>query len=263
MSEFLSQFSHSSILLFLFALITLSLSALLGKVIWKRKKQENLAEEDELKIVLGAILSLFGLLIGFLLTFAISGYNDRIQAEEDEAVAIGHAFQRSSLLEDKYQIQAEAMLQDYLSLRIQFYESTDNAERANARMASIQLQTKMWLMLSKIAKEEPNSMIVTVLDACNNLYTAQQRTISSWRNQVPFPAWILLIVFALCSNFLIGYNIRGIHGNNSLILLLPILTTLALFMIAEIDVPGEGIIHVTPENLKAVRITVSNGGLAP
>ncbi|MCB4812547.1 hypothetical protein QDQ39_06940 [Providencia rettgeri] len=34
-----------------------------------------------------------------------------------------------------------------------------------------------------------------------------------------------------------------------MILILPSLTTLALFMIAEIDVPGEGMIHVTPDDL--------------
>ena len=34
-----------------------------------------------------------------------------------------------------------------------------------------------------------------------------------------------------------------------MILILPLLTTMALFMIAEIDIPGEGVIHVVPDNL--------------
>ncbi|OBY37158.1 hypothetical protein PR729_09025 [Providencia rettgeri] len=42
-------------------------------------------------------------------------------------------------------------------------------------------------------------------------------------------------------------------GKNWLILILPSLTTLALFMIAEIDVPGEGMIHVTPDDLICYR----------
>jgi hypothetical protein len=41
-------------------------------------------------------------------------------------------------------------------------------------------------------------------------------------------------------------------------LVLPFLTTLALFMIAEIDIPGEGIIHVTPDDLEALKIAVAN-----
>lgn len=42
---------------------------------------------------------------------------------------------------------------------------------------------------------------------------------------------------------------RKVKGKNWLIFILPSLTTLALFMIAEIDIPGEGIIHVTPDDL--------------
>ena len=52
---------------------------------------------------------------------------------------------------------------------------------------------------------------------------------------------------------LIGYNIRGLRGSNIMILILPLLTTMALFMIAEIDIPGEGVIHVVPDNLVNLR----------
>ena len=38
-----------------------------------------------------------------------------------------------------------------------------------------------------------------------------------------------------------------------MILILPLLTTMALFMIAEIDIPGEGVIHVVPDNLVNLR----------
>lgn len=70
----------------------LSFSALLGKFTWGRKFEHDAVTEDEIKIVLGATLSLFGLLIGFILSFAIGGYNARVAAEENEAIAIGNAF---------------------------------------------------------------------------------------------------------------------------------------------------------------------------
>ena len=34
-------------------------------------------------------------------------------------------------------------------------------------------------------------------------------------------------------------------------------------MISEIDIPGKGMIHVTPHNLEAVKVTIGEGGLAP
>ena len=48
-----------------------------------------------------------------------------------------------------------------------------------------------------------------------------------------------------------------------MIFVIPAVTALALFMIAEIDVPGKGIIHVSPDNLESLRVTLSSGGLMP
>lgn len=261
--EFLLAGNYAHYVLMLSTLVLLMGAAFLGKRIGKRRQAQDQPVDDELKIVLGAILSLFGLLVGFTFSFAINGYQARIQAEENEAIAIGNAFQRISVLEEKYQPRAEAMLQDYLTLRIQFFETTDESNRADIRLEAIQLQTHMWKLISQLAQQNPNAVMVTALNASNELYTAQQKTMSSWQRQVPGAAWILLLFFAVCSNFLLGHNIRGIHGNNTIIMLLPALISLALLMISEIDSPGAGIIYVTPENLNALRHTLELGGLAP
>lgn len=248
----LTQVNFYSLLLLVFATAAFGVTAMLGKSRRRHHDKQGKVADDELKIVLGATLSLFGLLIGFMLSFAISGYNTRVQAEENEAFAIGHAFQRSALLDTAHQEQAQDMLKKYLHLRIQFYAADGAEERQSLRLESIQLQTRMWLLISNMAKQNPNRVLTSLLDACDELYTAQQKTLSSWRRQIPGPAWALLILFALCSNFLIGYNARGVQGNNLLIVTFPGLIALSLFMIAEIDVPGEGLIHVMPDNLKAL-----------
>lgn len=263
MGNFLYTIDSYSRMLLICIFISLSLAAFLGKFTWGRKFKHDAATEDELKIVLGATLSLFGLLIGFILSFAISGYNTRMAAEENEAIAVGNAFQRTTLLQDSHQEQAKKILLDYLSLRIQFFETADDDQRAEIRMESIRMQTRMWTLISRIAKANPDPIIATALNACNDLYIAQQKTMASWRHQIPGAAWAILIVFGLCSNFLIGYNIRGKSGRNALIFVIPAVTALALFMIAEIDVPGKGIIRVAPDNLKAIHVTVSSGGLMP
>ncbi|MCO7636836.1 hypothetical protein [Kerstersia gyiorum] len=244
-------------------LASLTLAAFLGKYTWGRRFKHSNTSDDELKVVLGAALSLFALLIGFILTFAINGYNLRVSAEENEAIAIGNALQHTTLLEESKQEQAEQMLRHYLELRIQFFETNDNALRADLRLQAIQLQTRMWTLISKIALANPNTIIKTALEASNNLYTAQQKTMSSWRRQVPNAAWAILLLFGLCSNFMIGYNIRGKQGSNLLILTFPVITALALFLIAEIDVPGRGMIQVAPDNLQAIKVTLAHGGLAP
>lgn len=242
-------------------LLILCLSAFAGKTSWGRKFDRKADFDDELKIVLGCMLSMFGLLVGFILSFAISGLNSRMAAEENEAVAIGNAFQRATLLTEAQHDRAEELLQEYLLARIAFYATDDDEQRAAIRMESIKMQSHMWILISKIAKETPNAVIVTVLNAGNELYVAQQKTMSSWRHQIPSVAWALLVLCAICSNFLIGYNARGKSGGNTLVCIMPIFTALALFMIAEIDVPGKGLIQVKPDNLKALIVTLEQGGL--
>lgn len=245
-------------------LVMLGASALLGKLTWKRHTKRDINLDDELKIVLGATLSLFGLLLGFILSIAISGYNTRMAAEENEAIAIGNAFQRTTLLmEEGHKEHAEDLLRNYLDLRIRFFSTANEEERATIRMESIKTQTHMWALISRIANQHPTPVMLSALNASNDLYVSQQKTMASWRHQIPGTAWIVLILFGICSNFLIGYNMRGKTGSNSLLLIVPAVTSVALFMISEIDIPGKGMIHVTPHNLEAVKVTLDSGGLTP
>nr|WP_314263625.1 hypothetical protein [uncultured Moellerella sp.] len=243
-----------SMLVFILSFFLLMASAYVGKFVFKRRSKDNVVEEDETKIILGAILSLLGLLIGFILSISINGYNTRQQSQEIETIAIGNAYQRSELLSIEKQKPAKEILAQYLDARIQFFNSGANVKEHQWRNVSLDKQTELWNIASQQALETPNPVVASVLTAYSDLYTSQQKTMASWRQQIPGAAWFLLIFFAICSNILIGYNIRGIHGRNFQILILPFLTTLALFMIAEIDIPGEGIIHVIPDDLELLKI---------
>lgn len=262
MSDLLALIESSSwsMLVIIFALLVLASG--MGKYRSGRNASKDTSPDEGLSVVLGATLSLFGLLIGFLLSIAIGGYNTRVSAEENEAMAIGNALQRASLLAtEQEQRQAEQMLQAYLNSRIQFYETPNEAGRVDLRLTSIQQQTKMWKFLSDAAKKDPTPVMMSLLDACNQLYISQQKTMASWREQIPLAAWVVLIVFGVFSNFLIGYDMNG--RRRGLVLVVPFVTALALFMVAEIDVPGKGVIHVTADNLHSLSTLIVRGGLLP
>lgn len=253
LSELINDTPIDSILLFAVTFILLVIAAYIGKYIFKRRKANEDIADDEAKIILGAILSLLGLLIGFVLSISINGYNNRQQTEENEAIAVGNAFQRAQLLESNDRSEASRLLQQYLNARIEFFKSGVSDENSRWRQISLEKQAELWALGVKEANKSPNAIIVSVLSSFSDLYLSQQKTMASWRHQIPNAAWFLLIFFAICSNILIGYNIRGTKGKNWLILILPSLTTLALFMIAEIDIPGEGVIHVTPDDLISLK----------
>ncbi|WP_322996081.1 hypothetical protein [Castellaniella sp.] len=126
MDSFIDFIDMYSWAMLLSIFVILGASAFLGKHLWVRHKKRDTVLSEELGIILGATLSLFGLLMGFILSIAIDGYNNRISAEEYEAIAIGNAFQRTTLLANaSQQTQAQKLLHDYLDLRIQFFDTAD------------------------------------------------------------------------------------------------------------------------------------------
>lgn len=249
--EFLNGLPMSSTFIFWGTFILLSGSAYIGKYGFQHHRVQF--NDDQAKLVLGAILSLLGLLIGFVLSISIGGYNERQKTEENEMIVIGSALQRTQLLPLPQRQQAEALLRDYLDARITFFKAQSPSENHKWRVVSAQKQNQLWQIAVNEANKTPNPVIASVLTAYDNLYVAQEKTTVSWRYQIPNIVWALLIFFAIVSNFFIGYNARKEHGLNLLILVLPSLTTLALFIIAEIDIPGKGVIHVTPDDLLSLK----------
>lgn len=249
--QFFYEAEISSTFIFWCTFILLSGAAYSGKFFFKNHDPKF--SDDQAKIVLGAILSLLGLLIGFVLSIAIGGYNDRQKTEENEMVVIGAALQRTELLATPQREKAEQLLHEYLDARIDFFKAESQSENKKWRIISSDKQTQLWSIAVNEADKAANPVIASVLTAYNDLYISQERTTVSWRFQIPNIVWALLIFFAVVSNFLIGYNSRKELGMNMIILVLPLLMTLALFIIAEIDIPGKGVIHVTPDDLLALK----------
>ena len=240
--------------IFLVIFLLLSMASFFGKYIFR--KYPNSPNDDEAKIVLGAILSLLGLLIGFVLTISIGGYNDRQKTEENEAIVIGSAFQKIELLPTDQQQSAQNILIDYLDARIKFFQSNTQKDNAIWKNTSLDKQHELWQISTFEARLAPTPVNTSILNTFNDLYTTQEKTSVSWDFRIPNIVWGLIIFFAFVANFLIGYSARTIERGNLLILVLPLLMALSLFIISEIDIPGKGVIHVTPDHLITLKETL-------
>ena len=243
-----------SVFLFFLTLLMLLAAAYGGKFIFKRRLERAEVEDDEAKLILGAVLSLLGLLLGIAVSVAIGGYQDRLAAEENEASVLGSALQRSQLLPTAEQEAAEELLQQYLTARIGFFDSGVGSEHDRWGVRSVQLQGQLWVLATEYAKQRPDSISASVLTAYGDLYQAQLRTQASWRHRIPALGWWVILSFAFFANGLIGYNIRGIKGENLLVIILPVLTTAAFYLISDIDIPGAGLIKVRPEALQHLQL---------
>lgn len=258
--RFIEEYPLNTLSIFLTVFFLFLTSAYIGKFFSRKKTLDDKVGDDEAKIILGAILSLLGLFTGFILNVAISGYNLRQSAEENETIGIGKAYQYSTLLPTEDSLKAKKTIVEYLEARINFFNSGYTSNHAFWQELSFEKQNELWKIGMNNVKQKETAVTTAILNSYSDLYINQEKTMIGWQEQVPSATWVLLLLFAVTSNLLVGYNIRGIQGKNWMMHILPFLMAISLFIIAEIDVPGEGVIHVSSKNLEALkqRILIQN-----
>jgi len=208
-------------------------------------------------LLLSAALTLLALIIGFSFSFVSNRYDQRKTFEEAEANAIGTEYARAALLPKPDADKVKQLLKSYVALRIEFYTNLDDDElrRLNARTG--QLQDDLWKAVLGPAEASPTPIVALVVAGMNDVLNSQGYTQAAWWNRMPGSSWGFLLAVALCCNFLIGYGLQSTKSERRLLFIFPVLITLALTFIADIDSPRRGVIRVHPQNLMALQESMS------
>ena len=232
--------------------VVLLVSARIG--VWSRKRPWKLKEDerDDFIIVLGASLTLLGLIIGFTFSMAVSRYDQRKNYEEAEANAIGTEYVRAELLPATDAARVRMLLKDYLDQRVLFYQTRNERKLREISASTAQLQNELWSVVQAAAAARPTPVIALVVSGMNDVLNSQGYTQAAWWNRIPVSAWGLMTAIAICCNFLIGYATRQVEAKAIWLLVLPLLVSISFFLIGDIDSPHGGIIRVRPQNLESV-----------
>ena len=239
------------IVLSLVTLLILWLSARTGVFLQKRHRILE-SSRDDFSVILGATLTLLGLIIGFTFSMAIARYDQRKNLEEEEANAIGTEYVRADLLPAADAANVRAMLRQYLDERLLFYKVANIQMSQLPQINSVtgQLQTKLWNAVTGPAQAAPSPVISLAVSGMNDVLNSQGYTQAAWWNRIPLAAWILMMAIAIFCNVLVGY---GSHETRrSLLFILPLLVSLSFMLIADIDSPRGGLIRVQPRNLTSL-----------
>src|SRR5580765_5062534 len=128
---------NAPLLVLALSLVVLTIAAAIGDAIrrWVIPLQEG--DRNDFSVVLGANLTLLGLLIGFSFSMAVSRYDQRKNYEEAEANAIGTEYVRADLLPVGDADKVRALLKNYLDQRVRAYTTRDGQQilQTNARTA--------------------------------------------------------------------------------------------------------------------------------
>jgi hypothetical protein len=200
--------------------------------------------------ILPAALTLLGLIIGFSFSMASSRYDQRKTLEEAEANAIGTEYVRADLMPAAQAAQIRELLVKYAGQRILFYQDTDVARLRQVDSETAVLQNELWHTVTSTALAAPTPVAPLVVAGMNDVLNSQGYTQAAWWNRLPVGAWVLMIAVAIWGNFLFGYSER--RNGRMRLMLLPLIVSVPLFLIADIDTPRGGVIRVVPQNLIAL-----------
>jgi len=238
-------------LIFVLTTVVLSFATWVGWQVSRRRRSLTEDVRPDFNVVLGAALTLLGLVIGFTFSMAGGRYEMRKNYEEAEANAIGTEYVRADLLPEENAARVRALLKEYTDVRIRFYitRNAEELQRINADTA--RLQNELWAAAIGPAKAQPTPVAALAVSGMNDVLNSQGYTQDAWWDRIPGAAWGLMFGIALFCNVLVGYGARRLEWK--LFIVLPLVVAVSFAFIADIDSPRGGIIHIKPQNLESVQ----------
>jgi hypothetical protein len=206
---------------------------------------------DEFKVAATATFTLLSLLIGFAFSMAVGRYDSRKRAEADEANAIAAEYLRADLLPPAGRDSVRSLLKSYLDRRIIFYETRNNDSLTSNAIETRRLRNQLWA--TAVAAAYPATALTgLVISGMIEVIDGEGYTQAAWVNRIPKPAWYLLFAIAVCACVMFALARDRVGSVRTLIWIFPVIVSVALFLVADIDSPRGGLIHVIPDNLLTV-----------
>ena len=237
------------LVVFAISFVLLWIAARIGATVLRRRRELDEGARDDFGVILGATLTLLGLIIGFSFSMAISRYDQRKLYEEEEANAIGTQYLRADLLPAADAARVKALLASYVDQRILFYTTRDDERLRQVDAATARLQADLWSAVVAPATAQPTPTAALAVAGMNDVLNSQGYTQAAWWNRIPIAAWALMVGIAVCCNLLVGYGARNVKAEGALLVVMPLIVAISFFLIADIDSPRGGVIRVSPQNL--------------
>lgn len=204
-------------------------------------------------VVLGALLGLLGLMLGFTFAGASGRFIERQRLIVVEANALGTAWLRADLLDAGARDSLRSALRSYADHRVALAGTADHD--AIARMdAEIDADCdRMWDAAVAGVRAVPASAML-VLPVVNEVIDLHGERKAVARLQLPIAVVALLVVAAGVSIFAIGYA-DGLMGARHRVFAVSLagLIALAVWLTVDLDHPREGLTQVDPSAIVEVR----------
>jgi hypothetical protein len=220
------------------------------------KYRQQLHQEEKESPVTGMVAGTLGLLAFMLaFTFGMAGsrFEERRQVVLDEANAIGTCYLRAEMLPAPMRTEVKNLLREYVDVRLDAVQQSGKLDQDVAR--SEELHGRLWAQAVAVTEKDRSPIAAIFVESLNEVIDLHStRVMAGLRSRVPAVIWIVLYVLAILAMEMIGYHAGLANSRRSIAAFSLIIGfALVLFLIADLDRPGQGLIGVSQQAMIDLR----------
>jgi hypothetical protein len=217
---------------------------------WTKPGSDNI-EMADIALILGAVMTLLALLLGFTYAMSESRFEIRRQLVVEEANAIGTTYLRAKALPEPRSSQIQELLRQYLALRVEIATKIDDTpeEIREIDNRSKQLHSLIWSHAAALAKESPSPIISIFLQTLNEMIDLHSKRLAAFRNRVPLSIYLVLLIVSIITLWLVGYYFGRRQRGRILTTVVVLLLVSVMWLIMDLDQPMRGAIRASQQSL--------------
>lgn len=225
-----------------------------------KARERNGIENEDISLILGGVMTLLALMLGFTFSLSESRFEMRRQLVVDEANAIGTAYLRTRTVPEPGAEMRE-LLRRYVALRIEAAtSSTITLNLSQLIDRSKKLQDALWVRASALARQDQNAVRGLLLQTLNQMIDIGTARLAAFKNRVPFSIYAVLFLISLLAMWLIGYYFRVRGGRPGMLaIVLALLIASVMWLIMDLDQPQRGMIRASQESLYDLYADMNKG----
>jgi len=219
------------------------------------RKQRSAEPEAPSAGMVGATLGLLAFMLAFTFGLAGTRFEARRQLVQTEANAISTTYLRADLLPEPMHTDTQALLKEYVDTRL---AGTNPAKLAESISKSEEIHRRLWAQAVLAIQKEKSVVTSLFSQSVNQLFELHsQRITAGVRSRIPAAIWIGLYLVLILAMAAVGYQ-EGMASKRRSIAVITVVCgfSIVMFLIADLDRPGQGLLQTSQEAMTDVRRTM-------
>jgi hypothetical protein len=217
-------------------------------------RNQRSADEPEAPAagMVGATLGLLAFMLAFTFGLAGTRFEARRQLVQTEANTISTTYLRADLLPEPMRTEAQTLLKEYVEVRL---VGTNPSRLMESISKSEEIHKRLWSQAVLAIQKEKSVATSLFIQSANQLIELHsQRMTAGLRSRIPTAIWIGLYLVLILAMAAVGYQ-QGMASKRRSIAVIALVCgfSIVLFLITDLDRPGQGYLQVNQEAMMDVK----------